>query len=155
MMERLPIASFPGKKTVILFVSYAFSLTLFIRLPQGDYKIWMMAINLIFLFSIFRFFLTLKNLVTKNKVKERMIITTLWLTAFFVMKRVAPESWLLFTFDNTTVLFFSYLPIVFLFNLTSLFNGLVSVMLVAFMALYSLYKYEEIAEVFAILVFFM
>lgn len=86
--------------------------------------------------------------------KKRLILCILLLMVFFIYQKSGP-SWITdFGIDPTTYLFFSLIPAIWLFRISSTIIGFIAIILLIITAFFSMTKNDQVAENFAILTFF-
>ena len=96
-----------------------------------------------------------KKNITGDRLRKRIIISLIFMSSIFLINKF---EWVWFKdwgIDPVTLVFFTFLPVILLLKISWRTNALVSLMLIFFMSFFSLNKYSNTTESFAILVFLL
>ena len=85
---------------------------------------------------------------------KKLVICLVTLTTLFLYKKAEPPWIINWGIDPATYLFFSLLPIIYLFKVSWKTNSIIAIFFAIIMAYFSLLRFEKTSENMAIMVFF-
>ena len=87
-------------------------------------------------------------------VRKKLIICLITLITIILYKKTEPQWLTDWGIDPATYLFFSFLPIIWLFKISWKTNGFIAIFFILLTACFTFLKFEKTSENMAIMVFF-